>query len=611
MGLIAELQRRKVFKVGAGYLVAAWLVVQAASIGFPAFDAPPWALRIFILIALLGFPVAVAMAWLLDLTPEGIKLDASRAGSKGLLAVSVLLMLLAFAWFGYGQPSYRSDDVASTTPATTPVATPAAEPIADRKSIAVLPFADLSPNHDQEYFSDGMAEEILNALAQVKDLKVAGRTSSYQFKGHNQDLREIARTLGVAHILEGSVRKQGNKVRITAQLIQATDGTHLWSRAYDGELTDVFQLQENIARAITDQLQVVLVGEQKARLVPVATSSPEAYSLYLQATAIFDRRDSPRFPDALSDLQKAIELDPKYARAHSKMAALYVVLGSYGDVDLTQAHAKVLQHARDASALDPSLAEPYAAMGLSYGKLSGGYLKQREAFDRALQLDPDDVTSNFWYGLSLVMTGYRERGIALIDHALAVDPMMPNVVRWRGIMYRYAGDLQRAEQFFKRARAAGLPLADRELSEIAFARGDAARAIRLWPDGSRNLLRALPPGSAEIIAAGMYGDIAARDRALAVVDRFLAGKPKQVSGQIPVVLFKLGQPGRALELLLKTPSGDNSDFFALMWSPAGKTLRALPEFPAFLKQMGFIELWDKYGAPDDCRRMVPAQYVCD
>jgi TolB-like protein/Tfp pilus assembly protein PilF len=608
LSFVSQLKQRKVFKIGAAYLVVAWLMVQAASIAFPAFDAPLWALRVFILATLLGLPIAVVMAWVFDVTPEGVKLDASASGSKRLFAVAGVLVVLALGWYFYGQPSFRRGDMATPAQASAPAVAAVAAP---RKSIAVLAFSDLSPTHDQEYFSDGMSEEILNALAQVKDLKVAGRTSSFQFKGRNEDLRTIGRALGVAHILEGSVRKQGDKVRITAQLIRVADDTHLWSHAYDGDLKDVFQLQENIARAITDQLQVVLEGGQKARLVPVSTSSPDAYSLYLQATSIFDRRDSPRFDEAIADLQQALKLDPKYARAHSRLAALYVVQSSYNDFDLTQSHALVLQHARAALALDPGLAEPYAAMGVSYSKLPGGYLKQREAIERALQLDPDDVTSNFWSGLALITTGYRARGIALFDHALVIDPMLPNAVRWRGIVYLRAGDLDRAEQLLKRARATGLSTADGELAEIACARGDAATAIRQWPNGWRNQLRALPPGSPEMIAAGMCGDAGARQRALALLDGFLAKPRSQMSGAILMALVKLGQPRRALELLRETRFTDSSDFFALLWSPAGKSLRALPEFPAFVREMGFVELWDKYGAPDDCRRTAPARYVCD
>ena len=602
MSLIAELKRRKVLRVAGAYLVVGWLLIQVTATVLPQFDVPTWAPRMVTLLVAIGFPIALVMAWALDVTPEGVRVDANSASSKPLIAVAIVLVALALGWFFHGQPG-RS---AAALVATAPVANSA-----PKKSIAVLAFTDLSPQHDQEYFSDGMAEEILNALAQVKDMKVAGRTSSFFYKGRNEDLRTIGKALDVANVLEGSVRKQGDKVRITAQLIRSEDGFHLWSESYDGDLKDVFALQEKIARAITDQLQVVLEGDQKTRLVPATTSNAEAYSLYLQATSIFDRRDSPRYPDAIADLQQAIKLDPNYARAHSRLAALSVVQSSYNDVDVTQMHVQVLEHARAALALDPRLAEPHAAMGLSWGLLPGGRLKEREEFEEALRLDPDDVTSNFWYGLSLVETDYRKRGIAMFDHALAVDPMMPNVVRWRGKMYRYAGDLDNAELFMKRARSNGLTIADRDLAEIAFDRGDAATAIRQWPDGARNLLLKLPPGDPEILSAGMFGDAAAKTRALSVLDAYLAKPHTQVSGQIPVVMVLLGQPRRALELLHTTSLGDTSDIFALVWSPAGKQIRALPEFPALLKEMGFIELWDKYGPPDDCRKNDKGDYSCE
>jgi TolB-like protein len=234
MSFISELSRRKVIKVGGAYLVAAWLAVQAASIGFPAFDAPPWALRVFILVVLLGFPMALVFAWAFDITPQGVRTETGARSGRVVALIAFALAALAFVWYFKGQPSYRTEtqaqapQAAKTTAATTESdkAANATTPI-NSKSIAVLPFTDLSPDHDQEYFSDGMAEELLNALAKVKDLKVAGRTSSFHFKGKNEDLRTVGQALAVANVLEGSVRKQGNKVRITAQLIQASDGFHL------------------------------------------------------------------------------------------------------------------------------------------------------------------------------------------------------------------------------------------------------------------------------------------------------------------------------------------------------------------------------------------------
>ena len=196
MSLLDELKRRKVFKVGAAYLVVAWLAVQAASIGFPAFDAPPWALRVFILIALLGFPIAVVMAWVFDFTREGVKLDVDASGSKRLFAVAALLIVLALGWYFYGQPSFRKGDPA------TPVG-------GGPNSIAVLPFANIGGKADEDYFSDGMTEELLNVLAKIPKLNVVARTSVFEFKGKGGDVREIGRKLGVSHIVEGSVRREG------------------------------------------------------------------------------------------------------------------------------------------------------------------------------------------------------------------------------------------------------------------------------------------------------------------------------------------------------------------------------------------------------------------
>ena len=241
----AELKRRKVFKVGAAYLIVAWLAVQAASIGFPAFDAPPWALRIFILIAFLGFPIAVVMAWVFDIHREGVKLDASASGSKALFAVAVLLIVLALFWYFYGQPSFRKGDVA--TPTT-----------AGHNSIAVLPFVNISGKPDEDYFSDGMTEELLNVLAKIPKLNVVARTSVFEFKGKGGDVREIGRKLGVSNIVEGSVRRDREQVRVTAQLVRVADGFHIWSETYDRKLESVFALQDEIAQRIGAALKLSL-----------------------------------------------------------------------------------------------------------------------------------------------------------------------------------------------------------------------------------------------------------------------------------------------------------------------------------------------------------------
>ena len=261
MPLIHELKRRNVIRMAGLYLVGSWLIVQVAGTLLPMFGAPDWVARSLVLVLAIGFLPALAFAWIFELTPEGLKRDEAVPAEASIAPQTarrmdrliIVVLLLALGYFALDKfvLAPKRDAMVAAPPAQAAVVPPAeaAAPALGRQSIAVLPFADLSPTQDQAYFSDGMAEEILNALAQVKGLKVAGRTSSFQYKGRNEDLRAIGRALGVAHILEGSVRKQGERVRITAQLIQASDGSHLRSEPYDGDLRDVFGLQENIARS--------------------------------------------------------------------------------------------------------------------------------------------------------------------------------------------------------------------------------------------------------------------------------------------------------------------------------------------------------------------------
>ncbi len=621
-GFVSELKRRNVIRMAGLYLVGAWLITQVSATVLPLFHAPEWLTQGVVIVLAVGFIPAMIFAWIFELTPDGLKRDADIPEAQSIAPQTaqkmnrliVALLLIAVAYFGFDKfylaPKREAALVTQTTQAVTEKAAQQ-EKSENEQSIAVLAFENRSADKDNEYFSDGVAEEILNSLAKVQDLKVAGRTSSFYFKGKNESLGTIGKALGVAHVLEGSVRKQGDKLRITAQLIRVSDGFQMWSENFDGNDADIFALQEKIARQVTSELKVALNAGQQSRLIDTGTSSPEAYALYLQATAIFNRRDITQYQDAVAALQKALVLDPKYARAHSRLATLHATLGAYMDVDYRLTNAKAISEANAALAIDPSLAEPHGVLGLTYGKQRGGYLRQREEFERALALDPDDVNSNFWYGLSLVMTGYSEAGIVRLEHALSIDPMMPNIVRWRGVMYYHSGDFGTAELYLKRARSFGLLFAERELSFIAFQRGDVATAIRKWSDGTRGLQNTWPPGSTEIIANGIYGDAMAKSRALALLDNVLSQAQPRSTGTIPLSLLMLGKPERALSVALKLPDIDNSDFFARLWSPNGKQARSLPEFSAFLQKMGLVELWDKYGAPNICLKNDKGDYVCE
>jgi TolB-like protein/Tfp pilus assembly protein PilF len=601
--LFEELKRRKVFKVGAAYLVVAWLAVQAASIGFPAFEAPPWALRVFILVALLGFPVTLVMAWVLEQTPEGVRVDPVQNGTKRVVAVAVALTVLAVAWFFYGQASvHPGEKVVKESEASK--AQPAVE--VDPKSIAVLAFTDLSPKHDQDYFSDGVSEEILNALVRVQDLKVAGRTSSFYYKGRNVDLRTIGKALGVAHVLEGSVRTQGDKVRITAQLIRTADGIHLWSKSFDGELTDVFKLQDQVARAIVDELQPMLEGGQKTQLVAQATDDPEAYRLFLQASEVLNKRDYAHSKEAVAWLEEALRLDPKFTRAESQLALVHIIVNR-----LDPNHAdEARKHAHAAMAADPTLAQPYYVLGL-VERYARHFLAARPFFDRAVELEPRDASTHMYLAQWLVSIGYTRAGIAELERAMAIDPMLPNAVNWRAYQYLYAGDLGSAQALFERTDALGLSLAKAGLGELQLARGNVAEARRRFVASIQVRDRCATSTDFTELFAGFWNtDAAAQARSRALLEACVPRGTEELPAWVVGGYLRLGDGQRALDLLANHATTDDAGLGFRIFSPEGAKVRALPGFSAAAEKIGWVDAWEKYGAPDTCTRTAPRTYTC-
>src|SRR5881275_2097058 len=404
----AELRRRNVFKVGAAYLIVAWLAVQAASIGFPAFDAPPWALRIFILIALLGFPIAVVMAWVFDVTSAGVRVDAGASGGKGLFAAAVLLIVLALGWYFYGQPSFRKGDV--TTPS-----------VADRNSIAVLPFANMSGKSEEDYFSDGMTEELLNVLAKVPQLKVVARTSVFQFKDKGGDIRDIGRKLGVTNIVEGSVRRDGPEVRVTAQLVRVADGFHIWSETYDRKLERVFALQDEIAQRIADALKLSLGVP-----APVATRAPidpQAYDEYLKGRALFRQRSD--LPSAIAHLKAAVAKAPEFAAAWSSLSLTYEVSFWYTAHMTPAIEAALLAGqaaaAERAAALEPDAATTEHALG-NVARAQFHYADAERHYLRAMQIDPSYSDVREDYSEVLYEVGRLEDSMRAGRQLVTLDP---------------------------------------------------------------------------------------------------------------------------------------------------------------------------------------------
>ncbi len=436
-GFWKELQHRKVFKVGAAYLVVAWLVVQVATSVLPQYDTPAWFLRAFILILALGFPVTLVLAWMLDKTPEGLKIERASVGNKRMFAVAAVLAALAIGWYWKGQPTGQGEGSAA-------------------RSIAVLPFVNMSGDPANEYFSDGISEEILNVLARVPELQVAARTSSFQFKGEKRDVAQIATQLKVRMVLEGSVRKQDERVRITAQLIDAETGYHLWSQTYDRDLKDIFAIQDEIAQAIASELKVRLAGTEGVSQSATGTTDLVAYDLYLRAIALVPKRDVAGLARAIELLQQAVAQDPEFARGWATLAEVFNLYGFYApDADYASFQGSSKDAAERALALDPLLGEAYAVLGVNaihegryatavalttratllspsfaqaYSRQSNalrnvGRLEDAErASRRALELDPNFFIALGDLARQLAAEGRLDEAGELLRHKLTLDP---------------------------------------------------------------------------------------------------------------------------------------------------------------------------------------------
>jgi TolB-like protein len=403
VSLFEELKRRRVFKVAAAYVVVAWLAVQAASIGFPAFDAPPWAIRVFILVIALGFPLALVLAWAFEITPSGVKLESAAVGNKRVYAVAGILAAVAIVWFVAQRPASH-----------------AGEP--DAHSIAVLPFVNMSNDPAQEFFSDGIAEELLNQLAQFPDLMVAARTSAFQFKGKNLDVADIGRKLNVAHVLEGSVRKDGARLRITAQLIKSATGFHLWSQTFERDASDVFKVQDEISTAIAKILEAKLSGRAAETAAP-KTADPAAYDDYLLGRSLVARRIGDNVPLAIAAFDRAIARAPDYSPAHSGRAfALAIEPGWAATLPVHVAYARSRTDADEAMRLDPDNAEAYMVRGI----LRDNHFEQVAAdadFDRALALAPGSVDVLNFAGDNFEFAGNLRAAERLKRQAMALDPL--------------------------------------------------------------------------------------------------------------------------------------------------------------------------------------------
>ena len=431
----AELKRRNVYKVAVAYAVVSWLLIQVATQVFPFFEIPNWAVRLVVLLLILGFPVALILSWAFEITPEGIKLESEIEPSKSIkrrtgrkiLAMTIALAVVAAGLFVY--QLVRSKSAVMSRPVTQPEARPGfqseAATVAPNKSIAVLPFVNMSADKNDEYLSDGMTEELINVLSKVPGLRVPGRTSCFAFKGKNeQDIfRKVGDQLHVGTVLEGSVRKAGDKLRVTAQLINVSDGYHLWSKDYDGDVKDILNFQSNVAEQVVQALQVKLGGEGTRVLAKKPTENPEAHRLYLLGRYEFAKYTQTGWNNAIHYYEQALRIDPEFALAYCGLADNYAYMGSVVMPE-KEAIAKEKEFAQKALALDPELAEAHMSFALTlvadYDWRNG--LKE---FDRALELNPNLAFAYELQAWTVNGLGRFDEAIAKTRKAVELDPLNP------------------------------------------------------------------------------------------------------------------------------------------------------------------------------------------
>lgn len=515
---LAELRRRKVIRVAAVYLVAGWLLIQVADATFDPLQLPDWALKLVIVLVVLGFPFACAVAWAFDVTPRGLERTAPAAPAAA-----------------FGSPVGQ-----------VPVPELPGRPV---DSVAILPFLDMSPGRDQEYFCDGVAEEIINTLCCVNELRVASRTSSFQFKGRPMDVREIGRTLGVGAVLEGSVRKDGDRVRITAQLVNSADGYHLWSQSFDRELSDVFAIQSEIAQQLLRALKLE-TSQREARMIGLGgTTDAEAYDLYLRGRSQL-RYGTTNLP-AAQMFRRAIERDPDFAQAHAGLAHALAVRAMWrSSVDPSHI-AEALAASRRALELEPLLPEAHVARACLHS-LQGEPEAAAVDFEQAIRLNPASSYTHYLYARQQFQAGHVERAVELFEAADRLEP----------------GDYQVLSLLHTALRRLGDPDREREAGERAMRAIEEQLATD--PDDSRALQ----------LAPSLAAALGQQQRARVLAEQALRARPDDIGTvyNAACTYAVIGDPDRAVELLARAVDLGWSSAEWLAHDPDVDSLRADPRF---------------------------------
>jgi TolB-like protein/Tfp pilus assembly protein PilF len=590
MSLFNELKRRNVFRVGIAYLAGAWLLIEVAGTLFPAFGIPDWSIRFMVIVFALGFVPALVFSWVYELTPEGLKrekdvvrevstthLTAKRLDlfTIGLIVAAVAFILTDRMWLS---PSHEEQLTAPAEVVTSAVQTSGAEPQYPSNSIAVLPFVNMSDDAANEYFSDGISEELLNLLAKIPELRVIARTSSFSYKGKDVKVADLARELKVRYVLEGSVRKSGRQVRITSQLIAAQSETHLWSETYDRTLDDIFAIQDEIAAKVVARLKITLLGDAPKS----EETDPEAYTLYLQARNLDRRGTSGDWEQSNALYQRALAIDPNYATAWSGLANNYVNQAGWGLLPLDEGHTLARETANRALAIDPDYAPAHAILS----SLAQAYDKDLEAaarhLEHAVALEPANPEILLMVARLVANFGRLDEAIAIGEYVVNRDPVNPVYHESLGFTYLRARRLDEAIASFRTALtlSPGYRAAHFRIGEALLFKGESQAALVEMQQEQQQVPKRL---EGEAMAYHALGQAVASNAALAeLIDKYEHGEAYNIA----YVLAFRGEADRAFAWLDKAVQYNDAGLSQVVSQLEFTNIHDDPRWLPFLESIG-------------------------
>jgi len=597
MSLFSELKRRNVFKVAAAYIIVGWLIMQAGDTLAPALHLPEWVNSLLAFFLILGFPMGLFFAWAYEMTPEGLKREKDVDRSQSIthvtgqklnnLIIGVLVLALGYFVtdkFIFG-PGREAQEIAAAVDDARQQSTPPVETTQPDNSIAVLPFINMSSDPEQEYFSDGITEELLNLLAKIPELRVAARTSSFSFKGQNLEIPVIAQRLGVAHILEGSVRKSGNQVRITAQLIQARDGFHLWSETYDRQLDNIFAIQDEISAAVVEALRVTLLGEAPHS----QQTDPEAYRLYLEGQYFLRQRSLEAITRSVSLLERTVAIDPDYAPAWAELSYARLFMGAFGTMLPDEAMPLAAEATERALQLDPHQSLALLTRGAKSMFFDFEFKRGLTEYREAWEADPGSALTTGGYGIALRVVGRMAESVEFQKRGLELDPLSPegntNLGKTLETMQRY----DEADIYLRKALelSPGYASGHHRLARLALLRGDYETALE---EARKEIDSEIYGPTSLAMAYFSLGDTEVSDRELA---RLLKDGSDTGMYQIAEVYAWRGEADPAFEWLERgVETGDpgissilGDRFFAFLWGDQ--------RWESLLRR---LKLWDAWQA---------------